>query len=549
MSSSSSSSSSSLPSHNHQHQPRQASRIRQAVDITEPPPPPQPSQSIAYPYSFDLLAHHGCVNAICFSRTEQGRWLASGGDDRKIILWDIFQDFDQISPVASFDGPAANVFSIDFSADGRWLVASGLDSRIFVYDLNRPSTTTPSVGPSPQSAVSVLTPHTESCRRVACHPQEANCLLSAAEDGLVFRHDLRTPEKENNTILLEARAQYTDLCWNPVSPDLFLASTNHTIKLYDRRKLRSDPNSNVNNCLVSYTTNLIKPKPLFRIGHPEISSVTIDPTGKLLGVMMSKWYPTIWSLDDPHPLAVLKSEPTVNGDSQSEGAFRDVCTIKHGGFSNHVHSDSTYFAGGSDDFRCYGWKLPSITDMENQRHEVAKLSDWLNETTLDTCAYGNKTITVPMTISKPSLKLHGHRSIPNSLIFHPYLPLVCTSGVEKLVKVHSARRVGWYPHQSIESRAQATSTTVRRKMSVADRIPFIFGSHRSQLHSSARPEDEDLETLAMFDALLEREKEVGDQSLWFGLDRHHTDDDDDDDHDHEYDNQDEDYFSYDGHSD
>jgi hypothetical protein len=77
-----------------------------------------------------------------------------------------------------------------------------------------------------------------------------------------------------------------------------------------------------------YTTNLMKPKPLFRIGHPEISSVTIDPTGQLLGAMMSKWYPTIWSLDDPHPLAVLKSEPTVDGDAQTQGGFRDVCTIK-----------------------------------------------------------------------------------------------------------------------------------------------------------------------------------------------------------------------------
>jgi WD repeat-containing protein 22 len=63
------------------------------------------------------------VNAICFSRAEQGRWLASGGDDKKVILWDLFSDFDQITPVASFDGPAANIFSTDFSADGRRLVA------------------------------------------------------------------------------------------------------------------------------------------------------------------------------------------------------------------------------------------------------------------------------------------------------------------------------------------------------------------------------------------------------------------------------------------
>ncbi|WAR60465.1 hypothetical protein PtB15_9B404 [Puccinia triticina] len=483
-------------------QPRRSSRIVQSLDITQPLPRHLPEPS--YPYSFDLLAHHGCI-----------------------------------APVASFDGPAANVFSIDFSADGRRLAAAGLDSRIFIYDPSRSSA--PSSSSQGHSALSVLTPHTESCRRVAFHPQESTCLLSAAEDGHVFHHDLRTPEKTTSRALLEARAQYTDLCWNPVSTDLFIASTGHTIKLYDRRKLGSAPTTNVNRYLVSYTTNLIKPKPLLRIGHPEISSVTIDPSGQLLGVMMSKWYPTIWTMDDPNPLAVLKSEPTVPVGGESQVGFRDVCTIKHGAFSNKVHSDSTYFAGGSDDFRCYGWKLPAISEMESKRHEVERLSDWMNETTADTFAYGNKTITVPVTISDTSLKLHGHRSIPNSLIFHPYLPLICTSGVEKLVKVHSARRVGWYPHQTSHSRAQPTSTTVRRKMSVADRIPFIFGpSHRSQQLSSARPEEEDLETLAMFDALLEREKEVGEHSLWMGLEQPDDELDDEDD---------DGYFSYDDFSD
>ncbi|KAH9452124.1 hypothetical protein Pst134EB_016082 [Puccinia striiformis f. sp. tritici] len=213
--------------------------------------------------------------------------------------------------------------------------------------------------------------------------------------------------------------------------------------------------------------------------------------------------------------------------------------------------------------------------MESQRYEVDKLSDWLGESTMDTCgkclqstdihisyqrtgyyrstekqswsscrlAYGNKTITVPMTISKPSFKLHRHRSKANSLVFHPTLPLICTSGVEKLVKVHSARQVGWCPHQTSHSRAQTTSTTVRRKISVAERSPFIFGpSQRSQQHSTGRPEDEDLETLAMFDALLEREKEVGEQSLWLGLDRARDDDDDNE-------LVDEDYLSYDDYSD
>jgi hypothetical protein len=84
-------------------------------------------------------------------------------------------------------------------------------------------------------------------------------------------------------------------------------------------------------------------------------------------------------------------------------------------------------------------------------------------------------------------------------------------------------------------------------MNVGDRVPVMFGSsERSRRRSNASPEDEDLETLAMFDALLEREKELGEHSLWLGLD--HASDHQDPDQDDE--DQDEgDHFSYDGLSD
>jgi hypothetical protein len=94
-----------------------------------------------------------------------------------------------------------------------------------------------------------------------------------------------------------------------------------------------------------------------------------------------------------------------------------------------------------------------------------------------------------------------------------------------------------------------TSTTVRATMSMADRIPFIFGpSHRAQQYSAARPEDEDLETLAMFDALLEREKDDH-QALWYGLDPSREDDPEDEDEEEEEEPREHDYFSYDDDSD
>ncbi|KNE97266.1 hypothetical protein PSTG_09527 [Puccinia striiformis f. sp. tritici PST-78] len=67
-------------------------------------------------------------------------------------------DFNQFSGGLNLE--IIRSISIDFSANGIWLVVSGLDSRIFVYDLiNRPSGPSSSQTSSPQSAVSILTPH------------------------------------------------------------------------------------------------------------------------------------------------------------------------------------------------------------------------------------------------------------------------------------------------------------------------------------------------------------------------------------------------------
>jgi DDB1- and CUL4-associated factor 5 len=45
--------------------------------------------------------------------------------------------------------------------------------------------------------------------------------------------------------------------------------------------------------------------------------------------------------------------------------------------------------------------------------------------------------TIPVSLSTPSHILSTHRSIVNTAIFHPSLPLLFTSGIEKMVVVHS----------------------------------------------------------------------------------------------------------------
>ena len=65
-------------------------------------------------YSKDLKAHFGCVNALAFSKN--GQFLASGGDDRRILIWDMSKTLsDAKTPYRHMRGcHESNVFCIDF---------------------------------------------------------------------------------------------------------------------------------------------------------------------------------------------------------------------------------------------------------------------------------------------------------------------------------------------------------------------------------------------------------------------------------------------------
>ncbi|EGG01380.1 uncharacterized protein MELLADRAFT_92101 [Melampsora larici-populina 98AG31] len=372
--------------------------------------------------------------------------------------------------------------------------------------------------PKPSRLIDALGFHIQaSCRRVTCHPEEPDRFLSASEDGTVIEYDLRLKTFSQASVLLQNQLEYSDVLWNPISSHLFAASTNYGLKLYDRRMLGPDPTKNISASILTYSTNLIMPKPKLKISQPEISSISFDESGQLLSLIISKWYPTLYSLNDPHPITVLKSSN-----------YKDSCTIKHGSFSTSNHSKDLHFTIGSDDFKIYDWKLPSIGELKEERKLMKSYSDWSNEFPDEAIGYGKGPVTIPKVIEEPEFILSGHQSIPNTIKFHSSLPFLLSSGIESLIKVHTP--------QSIKIAKLTKPLNLERKSSDLngiDRSVQVDDDEVSHLSEADRLIEK--ETLEMFDQYLLNS--CDDQLVWMnigtGHDSNESGSDDDDDEEEE----------------
>ena len=75
--------------------------------------------------------HGGVVHSVSFS--SDGRYLASGSSDSKIIVWDVVRGV----AYRTFSERDGVVHSVSFSPDGRYLASGSSDSKVIVWDVVR----------------------------------------------------------------------------------------------------------------------------------------------------------------------------------------------------------------------------------------------------------------------------------------------------------------------------------------------------------------------------------------------------------------------------
>ncbi|KAL6105223.1 dcaf5 [Pungitius sinensis] len=384
-------------------------------------------------YKKDMLGHFGCVNAIEFSNNG-GEWLVSGGDDRRVLLWNMEQAIHARSKPLKLKGEhLSNIFCLAFDSTNRKVFSGGNDEQVILHDVERRET------------LNVFL-HIDAVYSLSVSPVNDNVFASSSDDGRVLIWDTREPPSTEPFCLASYPSAFHSVMFNPVEPRLIAtANSKEGVGLWDIRKPRSS--------LLRYGGSM---------SLQSAMSVRFNSTGTQLLALRRRLPPVLYELHS--------RLPSFQFDNQG---YFNSCTMKSCCFAG---DKDQYILSGSDDFNLYMWKIPKDPEAGGPGRVV----------------------------NGAFMVLKGHRSIVNQVRFNPHTYMICSSGVEKVIKM-------WSPYQQPESLGDLEGEVEDKSRSLythEEYISLVLNSGSGLSHDYVSQSiQEDPRMMAFFDSLVRREIE------------------------------------------
>ncbi|KAF4089806.1 hypothetical protein AMELA_G00042560 [Ameiurus melas] len=286
--------------------------------------------------------------------------------------------------------------------------------------------------------------HDDAVYGLSVSPVNDHVFASSSDDGRVLIWDTREPPHGEPFCLANYPSAFHSVMFNPVEPRLLAtANSKEGVGLWDIRKPRSS--------LLRYGGSL---------SLQSAMSVRFNSAGTQLLALRRRLPPVLYELHS--------RLPSFQFDNQG---YFNSCTMKSCCFAG---DRDQYILSGSDDFNLYMWKIPKDPDSAGR------------------------------VVNGAFMVLKGHRSIVNQVRFNPHTYMICSSGVEKVIKV-------WSPYQQPECVGDLEGRVEDKSRSLythEEYISLVLNSGSGLSHDYvSQSEQEDPRMMAFFDSLVRREIE------------------------------------------
>eukprot|EP01130_Rhizamoeba_saxonica_P008157 TRINITY_DN3294_c0_g1_i2.p1 TRINITY_DN3294_c0_g1~~TRINITY_DN3294_c0_g1_i2.p1 ORF type:complete len:270 (-),score=52.21 TRINITY_DN3294_c0_g1_i2:128-937(-) len=214
--------------------------------------------------------------------------------------------------------------------------------------------------------------------------------------------------------------------------------------------------------------------------HGKIIGGYFNSDGSKIATTSSGFYPMLYNVSERYPTSIFYSKNYIN-----------ECTLKSVIFG----FNDQYILSGSDDFRIYAWRIMEPGD------DTSFINTVTNEILEENTEPNRKKPKTPIlpsflreyspivdVVPKATCVMTGHRSIVNNIAVHKKYPILCSSGVEKIVKL-------WSPYPMFPG---ITKTPPDR---VAIRGRLSYNSLDLEEEESSESMYESFRTLSFFDSL------------------------------------------------